>query len=129
MIQLILISNNNSPNITFPFVKLHNLKLNDLTLFQNKLLVNKYKLKQLIDNCYVLSIKQLKYKTNSNIYFKNVFSLDLIDGSYFYSFNKCFNFKIQNQTSVMDLIQYLNKNCNNLLVLGLISFQFSNIFL
>ena len=66
-IQLIPTTINNSSNIIFPFVKLHNLKLNDLSLFQNKLLVNKYKLKQLIDNCYVLSIKQLKYETNSNI--------------------------------------------------------------
>ena len=63
-------------------------------------------------------------------YFKNMFSLDLIDGLGFYYFNKCFNLnkllnlkiRIQNQISVMHLIQYLNKNCNNLLVLGLISF-------
>ena len=135
-IQLMLTTNNNSPNITFPFLKLHNLKLNDLTFFENKILVNKYKLKKLMKNCYVLSIKQLKYEMSSNIYFKNMFSLDLIDGLGFYYFNKCFNLnkllnlkiRIQNQISVMYLIQYLNENCNNLLVLGLISFEFSNIF-
>ena len=125
-VELSPTTNINSSNIKFPFVKLHNLKLNDLKIFKNKFLLNKYKLNQLIESCYHLSTNRFP---NEQIQFKNIFSFELNKGMYFHSFKNTFNFnkllnlkfKLETLYLVFNTIQFLKQNCNNLLVLGIIS--------